>query len=747
MIKTFPYYKQPDSKDCGPTCLRIVAKHYGRAISMQRTRQLAETIRMGSSLMGLSNAAETIGFKTIGVKVSLEKLHEAPLPSILHWNKNHFVVLYKAPSYSKKKEKRFSFNSPKGGKFYYVSDPAHGLLKYSQQDFLKAWIGNNADEETEEGIALLLEPTPKFYNNEWREDEEKINLSYLTKHLFRYKKFLWQLVIGLLAGSLLQLIFPFLTQSVVDVGIKNQDINFIYLILFAQLALFLGRTSIEVIRSWILLHLSTRINISLVSDFFIKLMKLPIAFFDTRMTGDILQRINDHKRIERILTTSSLNVLFSMVNLFIFGLVLAYYNLYIFLIFLIGSILYFIWIAIFLKKRADLDYKRFSQISQEQSKVIELINGMQTIKLNNAENKKRWGWEFMQARLFKVSIEGLALEQYQSVGSGFINELKNILITVLSAKLVIDGDITLGMMLAISYIVGQLNSPVSQIIGFVRELQDARISLDRLSEIHNKEDEEMDLENKISDIPDNLDFDIKDVAFRYTGTEKPVFEKLDLHIPAKKVTAIVGVSGSGKTTLMKVLMKFYDPDKGEIKLGPHNLKNVSQQAWREKCGVVMQEDYIFNDTIANNIAVGVDHVDKKRLGYAVDVANIKEFIEDLPLSYNTKIGMEGVGLSTGQKQRLLIARAVYRNPDYLFFDEATSALDANNEKAIMEKLDVFFKDKTVVVIAHRLSTVKNAHQIVVLDRGKIVEIGNHRELIERKGNYFNLIKNQLELGK
>jgi len=567
MINAFPNYKQPDSKDCGPTCLRIICKYHKKNISLERLRRLVETVRLGSSLMGLSNAAEVIGFKTIGIKISPTKLIEAPLPCILHWNKNHFVVLYKIK---------------KGT--YYISDPAHGLLKYNKSDFLKSWIGNNADENTKEGITLLLEPTPKFYDKEWKDSHDEINLSYLTKYLIKYKKFLWQIAIGLIAGSLLQLIFPFLTQSIVDVGIKNQDINFIYLILFAQLALFLGRTSIEVIRSWILLHLSTRINISLVSDFFIKLMKLPIAFFDTRMTGDILQRINDHKRIERILTTSSLNVVFSFINLIIFGFVLAYYNLYVFLIFLIGSILYFVWIAIFLKKRADLDYKRFSQLSQEQSKVIELINGMQTIKLNNAEKKKRWGWEFMQARLFKISIEGLALEQYQSVGSGFINEFKNILITVLSAKLVIDGEITLGMMMAIAYIVGQLNAPVSQLIGFVRELQDARISLERLSEIHNKENEEIDRESKITSLNDNLSFNLTDVTFRYIGSEKLVLKNLNLIIPSNKVTAIVGVSGSGKTTLMKLLMKFYDPNNGEIKLGTHNLKNVAQHVWREKCG-------------------------------------------------------------------------------------------------------------------------------------------------------------------
>ena len=729
MNQRFPFYRQYDTKDCGPTCLKIIAKHYKKTISIQQLRQLSETTRVGSSLLGLSEAGEDLGFRSLGIKVDLQRLLEAPLPCVLHWNKNHYVVLYKIKK-----------------NVFYTSDPAHGLLKYTKGEFIKHWIGNNADDDTEEGIALLLEPTPKFYNTNFEVKEKRMGFRFLFKYLFKYKRFLWQLVIGLLAASLLQLIFPFLTQSVVDVGIKNQDLHFIYLILFAQLAVFLGRTAIEVVRSWILLHLSTRINISLVSDFFIKLMNLPIAFFDTRMTGDILQRINDHKRIERILTTSSLNVLFSMVNLLVFSLVLAYYNLSLFFIFLAGSVFYFLWIAIFLKKRRDLDYKRFSQVSQEQSKVIELINGMQEIKLHNAEKQKRWGWEFLQARLFKVSIEGLALEQYQNVGSGFINELKNILITILSAKLVIDGEITLGMMLAISYIVGQLNSPIAQLINFVREVQDANISLDRLSEIHNKEDEEHLDDQKIKDISKEARFELQNISFRYIGSDQLVLKDLDLIIPSNKITAIVGTSGSGKTTLMKLLLKFYEPNEGIIKLGVYDLKNVSQKAWRNQSGVVMQEGYIFSDTIANNIAVGVDFVDKQKLAHAVDVANIQEFIETLPLSYNTKIGMEGVGLSTGQKQRLLIARAVYKNPNYLFFDEATSALDANNEKVIMEKLNTFFKDKTVVVIAHRLSTVKHADQIVVLEQGKIVEVGSHKALVKQKGNYYHLVKNQLELG-
>jgi len=757
-LKKNPHYKQLDKKDCGPTCLKIVAKHFGKTIAIQELRKLTETTRAGSSLLGLSDAAEKLGFRSLGVKISLEKLLEAPLPCILHWNKNHYVVLYKITN-SKLQKKNYelgiteaplrnnnSFNKYQKDSVFHISDPAHGLLKHNQAAFIKHWIGNNANENTEEGVALLVEPTPKFYNSEFDTEEKSLSFSFLFKYLFRYKRFLAQIIIGLLAGSLLQLIFPFLTQSIVDVGIKNQDIHFIYLILFAQFALFLGKTAVEITRGWILLHLSTRINISLVSDFFIKLMNLPIAFFDTRMTGDILQRINDHKRIERILTTSSLNVLFSMMNLIIFSFVLAYYNWQIFAIFLVGSVLYFLWITLFLKKRRDLDYKQFSQVSQEQSKVIELINGMQEIKLHNAEKQKRWSWEYLQARLFKISIEGLALEQYQNVGSGFINELKNILITVLAAKLVIDGNITLGMMLAITYIVGQLNSPIAQLIGFVRELQDAKISLERLSEIHEKEDEEPENKEHISEIPKNSTLHLNKVSYRYIGSDQMVLKELDLEIPANKITAIVGASGSGKTTLMKLLLKFYAPNSGALLLGNYDLKSVSQKTWRSQCGVVMQEGYIFSDTIANNIAVGEDYVDKKKLAHAVDVANIQAFIERLPLSYNTKIGMEGVGLSTGQKQRLLIARAVYKNPNYLFFDEATSALDANNEQVIMGKLNTFFEDKTVVVIAHRLSTVKNAHQIVVLDKGKIVEVGNHQSLIIEKGSYYHLVKNQLQLG-
>lgn len=729
-MKKFPFYKQPDNKDCGPTCLRIISKFYGKTLPLQQVRNLSETTREGSSLLGLSDAAENLGFRSLGVQIDFSTLvEEVPFPCIVHWNKQHFVVVYKID---------------KTGKIY-ISDPSYGLITYEKQEFIKFWIGENANENTEEGIVLILETTPAFFKNEFDEQESKATFSFLSRYLFKYKSLVVQLAIGLLAGSLMSLILPFLTQSIVDVGIQNQDLNFIYLVLIAQVMLFLGRMGIEVIRSWILLHLSTRINISIISDFFIKLMKLPISFFDTRMTGDIMQRINDHHRIEQLLTNSSLNTLFSLVNLIIFSIVLLFYDYRLFLVYIIGAVLYVVWITFFLKKRKELDYKRFSQVSQEQSKVIELINGMQEIKMHNAEKQKRWGWEFLQVKLFKIQIKSLSLEQWQSVGGNFINQMKDIFVSFLSAKLVLEGNLTLGMMLSVQYIIGQLNSPLMQLIDFIKQTQDAKISLERLGEIHDKEDEENADEQYTSEIPQQ-DIEVRNLTFRYIGSDAFVFENLNLRIPYQKTTAIVGASGSGKTTLLKLLMKFYEPNEGEIKLGNTKLKNISPRTWRDHCGVVMQEGYVFNDTIAQNIAVGEDYIDKNKLRKAVEIANIKDFVEGLPLSYNTKIGNEGVGVSGGQRQRLFIARAVYKSPEYIFFDEATSALDANNEKVIMENLENFFKGKTAIVIAHRLSTVKHADKIVVLDRGKVVEEGNHSELVAKKGEYYRLVKNQLELG-
>ncbi|MCT3919513.1 peptidase domain-containing ABC transporter [Elizabethkingia anophelis] len=732
-MRKFPFYRQPDAKDCGPTCLRIISKYYGKLVSLQYIRTLSETTRIGSSLLNLSNAAERIGFKTNGVKINFDILTKGiPLPCIVHWDKKHFVVVYDI----KKKSKDY---------IVYISDPAYGLISYRKDEFIKHWIGNNADDTSKEGVALVVETTPAFYNSEWEDEGKKLNLKFLSRYAIKYKSLIIQLAIGLLAGSLLSLILPFLTQSVVDIGIQNKDINFIYLVLIAQFMLYLGRMGIEIVRSWILLHLSTRINISLISDFFIKLMKLPISFFDTRMTGDILQRIGDHSRIEQLLTTSTLSTLFSIVNFLVYSIILLFYDYRLFLVFIVGASLYTIWILFFLKRRKDLDYKNFSQVSQTQSKVIELINGMQEIKMQNAEKKKRWGWESLQVKIFRIRIESLALDQWQSIGGGFINQIKDMVISFLSAKLVIDGNITLGMMMSIQYIIGQLNGPITQVIGFIKQLQDASISLERLNEIHEKEEEENEKEQYAPEISTG-DIYINNLSFRYTGSNQNIFENLNLVIPYQKTTAIVGISGSGKTTLVKLLLKFYEPFEGDIKLGNQNFKNISPKMWRDHVGVVMQDGYVFNDTIADNIAVGDDDIDKTRLKNAVHIANIKEFIETLPLTYNTKIGNEGIGISGGQRQRLFIARAVYKSPEYIFFDEATSALDANNERTIIENLEHFFKGRTAVIVAHRLSTVKHADKIIVLDKGKVVEEGTHTELVSVKGAYYQLVKNQLDLG-
>lgn len=727
----FTFYKQPDQMDCGATCLRMIAKHFGKSYSLHDLRQATQTTREGASLLGLSDAAEKIGFRTLGVKLAFDKLaNDAPLPCIAHWNQNHFVVIYKISK-----------------NFVYVADPSHGQLKYSKAEFVKGWVGDGIDE----GVVLFFETTPEFFDENLsgadRQKNDKNGFLFLSKYLVQHRRLVVQLMIGLLAGSLLQLLFPFLTQSIVDIGIQTHDLNFIYLILFAQLMVFLGKTSIEILRGWILLHMSSRINIALVSDFFVKLMKLPIAFFDTKMTGDIMQRIGDHYRIESFLTSSSLSVLFSMFNLITFSFVLAWYDLSIFLVFTLGSFAYIGWVIFFLKYRADLDFKRFSQSSLNQSKVIEIVNGMQEIKLHNAERQKRWQWESLQVKLYKINLQGLTLTQWQNSGSAVINELKNITITFLTAKLVLDGNITLGMMLSVSYITGQLNAPIMELVQFIQHWQDAKLSLQRLGDIHGREDEESIHKELILELEANAALHIKGVHFRYPGvSEELVLNNLNFTIAANKITAIVGASGSGKTTLLKILLKFYDPTQGEITLNENNLKQLSSSLWRSKCGVVMQEGYIFSDTIANNIAIGDESIDKHKLKHAAITANIKEYIDGLPLGYNTKIGAEGIGLSTGQKQRILIARAVYKNPGYLFFDEATSALDANNEKTIMNNLDEYCKGKTVVVVAHRLSTVKNADQIIVLDKGHIVEIGNHAELTAAKGAYYCLVKNQLELG-
>lgn len=731
----FPSYHQLDAMDCGPTCLRMIAKYYGRSFSVQYLREKSFITREGVSMLGISDAAENIGFRTHGVKITFDQLvSEKPLPCILHWNQNHFVVCY---GIKKKNNGEYEIK---------ISDPVGEKYTMNKAGFLKCWAGTQSDGE-DIGTVLLLEPTPDFYVQDDGLEKSNKSIRHFLGYLRPYRSQVVQLIVGLLVASVLSLILPFLTQAVVDQGIGNNNLSFVTLVLIAQLILFITQLAVEFIRNWITLHINSRISISLISDFLSKLMKLPLRFFDTKNVGDIMQRIGDNDRIKSFLTGSTLTTLFSFVNFIIFAFILAYYNLTILGVFALGNILYILWILLFLRYRRKLDMARFSQASSEQSNLVQIVTGMQEIKLNNCEKQQRWKWERIQVKLFKISIKGLALGQYQQIGSAFFSQTTSLFISFIAARSVIGGEMTLGMMMSVSYIIGQLSGPIGQVIGFVQAAQDAKISLERLNEIHNKEDEEQTIEAKINELPANKSLHVEDLYFSYDGADRDyVLNGINLSIPENKVTAIVGASGSGKTTLIKLLLAFYRPNRGKINVKDISIDEINPHLWRYKSGAVMQDGFIFSDTIANNIAVGEDIVDKQKLLQAVEVANIKEFIETLPLKYNTKIGMEGNGVSQGQRQRLLIARAVYKNPDFLFFDEATNALDANNEKIILDNLNNFYKGKTVVIVAHRLSTVQSADNIVVMDNGKIIEEGTHKELTDKRGAYYTLVKNQLELG-
>ena len=732
-MNNFKVERQHDCMQCGIACLQMICNYYGKEYSLDSLSKICFATTEGVSMLGISETATSLGFHVVNVKCTVKTLTEVSLPSILHWNQNHFVVLYRV-----KNEKKF-----------YIADPGKGLVTYSLEEFKKHWISTNSNGQ-DKGIAMFLETTPTFFTHQM-EDKKKISgkrsFHFLFGYVKKYRKYFGQIILGLIVGSLSQLVLPFLTQSIVDVGIKNQDIGFVWLILLGQLMLTISRTAIDFIRRWLLLHISLRINISLVSDFFIKLLKLPMSFFDTKLMGDLMQRMNDHSRVNNFLTQQTLNITFAMLTFVVFSVVLFFYNKLVFAIFLLGSILYGVWMTLFLKRRKLLDYELFEQQAINNNKTYEFITTIQESKLQDCEQRRRWEWEDTQAELFGVQMKSLKLQQTQEAGSIFINEVKNIIITVVAATAVIHGQMTLGMMLAVQYIIGQLNSPVEQLMNFFYSLQDVKISLERINEIHQMDDEN-GKEGLLTSIEDkNEGIDIKNIMFKYDPHAlRKTIDDVNIHIPQSKVTAIVGASGSGKTTLIRLMLGYYPVLEGTINIGNTDINKLNKKWWRRQCGVVMQDGVIFSESIARNIAVDDGDIDKERLLKAAEIACIKDYIMALPLKFNTKIGRDGVGLSQGQKQRILIARAVYKNPDYIFLDEATNSLDANNERSIVENLDMFYKGKTVVIVAHRLSTVKNADQIVVIDHGKVVEEGNHESLTAKRGAYYNLVKNQLELG-
>ncbi len=728
--KAIKWIRQHDSMQCGVACLAMICRHYGKRYSLEYLDGFCHANVAGVSMLGIAEGAGCVGLETSTFAATTDELGDIKLPCILHWNQNHFVVLYDI--------------SRNGGR-YRVADPGKGLIDYSRNELESHWISNRTDDGPS-GIVMQLEPTEKFYRHDHDRNGEKRSFRFMMGYLRQYKRYFFQIFCGLLLGCLLQLIMPFLTQSIVDIGIRHKDIGFIWLVLLGELMIVVGRTATDFIRRWLLLHISMRINISLVSDFFIKLLKLPMSFFDTKLMGDLLQRIGDHSRVQNFLTGQTLNIIFSFLSFIIFGIVLLVYNRLIFLVFTICSVGYGGWIAMFLSRRKVLDYELFEQQAKNQNRTYQFITSMQEIKLQDCERRRRWEWEDTQADLFAVQMKSLKLQQTQEAGSIFINEVKNILITVLAATAVINGDMTLGEMLAVQYIIGQLNSPVSQFMQFIYSLQDVRISLERINEIHEGRNEETQ-ENQATGFAAEKSIAMDNIDFKYDPHAlKKTLEGISFDIPEGKVTAIVGASGSGKTTLIKLMLGYYPVMSGSISIAGRNINEYNLKWWRRHCGVVMQDGVIFSESIARNIAVDDNEIDPERLREAARIACIDDYVMSLPLKYDTKIGRDGVGLSQGQKQRILIARAVYKNPDFIFLDEATNALDARNERAIVENLDVFYRGRTVVVVAHRLSTVRNADRIIVLDGGRVVETGNHDSLIERKGAYYNLVKNQLELG-
>lgn len=725
-IKSFPCERQLDLMDCGAACLKTIARHYGKYYSLQYFRDKCGSSREGVSFLDLSYAAESIGLRSLSVKCSVDDLFSrVPLPCIIHWDNSHFVVVYRV---SKNK--------------IYISDPGKGLVSYHAEEFKKRWLKEGSDR----GVLIALEPQADFKQRESGEKlERQKTFENLLAYFTPYKKSFGNLLVIMLITTVFQALLPFISKAIIDVGIQTRDLNFINIVLIANVAILVSITLSNVVRDWILLHLSSRINIALISDYLIKLMKLPISFFETKMTGDILQRAGDHERIRSFIMNNSLSVLFSSITFLVFGVILLVFHPVIFYIFLVGSILYVLWVLAFLKIRKKLDWEYFELVAKNQSYWVETIESIQDIKINNYEKAKRWKWENIQARLFKVNLKALNINNAQNAGAQFIDSIKNLLITFYCARAVISGEITFGVMISTQFIIGILNGPIVQFIQFIIAGQAAQISFLRLNEIHQLEDEDENTGTNSITLPETKHLILEDVAFQYSPNAPLVLKGIRLVIPEGKVTAIVGDSGSGKSTLIKLILRLYKPSYGQISMGGMNINNINLRQWRDSCGAVMQDGKLFHDTILNNIVLDDENIDFERLKFVTDTANIAFEIEQMPLGYETKIGEQGRGLSGGQKQRILIARALYKNPDLLIFDEATNSLDTINEQQIVNALASIFQNKTVIVIAHRLSTVKKADQIVVMQNGMIIEVGNHESLINHNGRYAQLIRSQADL--
>lgn len=743
-LKSFPNERQLDMMDCGPACLKMIAKHYGKFYSLQYLRDKCGITKEGVSFLDMTHAAENIGLRTLSLKCTIEDIIcKLPLPLIVHWDNSHFVVVYdaKAKKSVLKGKNELRVHPPIKGEIY-VSDPARGHIKYNAEEFMEKWYKKNQTK----GIVMAIEPQADFYQRQEDEKlERKKTFENFVSYFKPYKKSFVNLFIVMLLVTILQGLLPFISKAVIDVGIQTRDLDFINIVMVANIAIVISVLLSNMVRDWILLHITSRVNISLISDYLIKLMQLPITFFENKMTGDILQRAQDHERIRSFLMNNSLNMVFSILTFIVFGVIMFFYNPVIFYIFLTGSVIYVCWVFLFLNIRKKLDWEYFDLVSKNQSYWVETIANIQDIKINNYEKPKRWKWENIQARLYKVNIRSLSVNNTQNLGAQFIDSLKNLFITFYCAKAVISGEITFGAMISTQFIIGMLNAPVAQFIQFIISFQFAKISFLRLNEIHQLQDEHENVGTNNIELPENKSLFVNNVAFQYSANSNLVLKGVRLVIPEGKVTAIVGDSGSGKSTLLKLLLRLYKPSFGDIMIGSMNINNISLKQWREKCGAVMQDGKIFNDTILNNIVLDDENIDYQRLKKALNTANIAQEIEQLPLGYQTMMGEQGRGLSGGQKQRILIARALYKNPDYLFFDEATNSLDTINEQKIVEALDNVFKEKTVIVIAHRLSTIRKADQIIVMQGGMVIEIGTHDSLIARKGRYHELVQSQTGL--